>query len=185
MKYKILQEDLDAISKWVEGEGLILGRPKTIKTKVRELLENYYDARERPVSHQYLRTRAETPPLATQVKESLMEENLVWIKKWLSTDRGLQPGMHKALEQLVTTIENQEGIIKGLRKTNEALLQTQGNLEYGLTRTKEDLNVMRDAYNATCVQLAEAQAIVCTCGWETNDCIEGASIPPDKPIEIP
>ena len=94
---------------------------------------------------------------ADQVKESLMEENLAWIKKWLSSNRGLQPSMHKALKQLVSQYENQDNIIKGLRKTNETLLQAKSNLEYTLVRVGKDLTNERERHDASRWKLKEAE----------------------------
>lgn len=39
--YKMLQEDLDYITQWASDEPIMLGKPKTIKSRVRDLLEHY------------------------------------------------------------------------------------------------------------------------------------------------
>ena len=39
--YKMLREDLDYIGQWLLDEPIALGKPKTIKSRVRDLLEHY------------------------------------------------------------------------------------------------------------------------------------------------
>jgi len=86
-----------------------------------------------------------------QVKENRIEDNMAWIKAWLYSDGSfsLNDSLKQALKDLVMGYESQQGIIKGLHKTNETLLQAKSNLEYTLVRVGKDLNDEREAHDAS------------------------------------